>query len=1083
MRTTNPAGLLVAVSLCIGMPTAALADRCAAWAARLVSSQGIVEFKPDGEADWRPTRLGERYCFGDQLRVGARSRASVELHNDTIVRLDERSVLVLPEPAADGRDFLDLLEGALHLISRVRRALEVRTPFVNAGLEGTEFVVRLQPDTGTVVVVEGQVAVSNAFGRLVLSGGQAASASRGRAPVLRVDIDPVDAVDWAIHYPAIDVEAASPALVGAEENLRVGRVDAARAQIADALASDPNDPAALALGSIVELASNRRDAALRMAEAAVAASVTPATLTALSYAQQGGFDIAAATRTLEEAVAAFPAQALLWARLAELQMAGGDRVAALRSARRAAERDPSLAHTQTVLGFASLESGDTGAARAAFDRAIASDSADPLPRLGLGIALLRDGDSAGGRREMEIAVSLDPTNALVRSYLGKAYLGEDRYANAATELALARQLDPQDPTPWLYGAVLASARGREVQAFEELQGSIARNDNRAVFRSRLLLDQDLAIRSAALGRIYNALGFDRRGLLEGWVATTDEPASFAAHQLLADTYASLPRHEVAELSERLQAQLLRPGGLSAEPPQVSQSRLGIDGAIYRDALSQRELGTLYDAGGGQFLASLLVGGSGTTALDVAGALNHERFALGFGHFSYETDGFGDNDAQKQDITNLVLKGNVSADTGLLFEVRERQRDAGTGERFFDEAGDGLVEFRDRRQYRVGARHAFDARNTLIAAHTWLDEDYAATLRDFPFLGLFDATAVVEERATDLRYLWQAPFGNVDLGVSHAETENDSRVAFLDFSTFLPVVENERTDTTHTTAYAYASLPVAESLDVILGVSGDDLGIDINADTRRNFSRTALNPKLGLVWHIDDAWRFRAALLRTGSRVIDDAQTLEPTHVAGFNQFFDDPAGTLAAVAGVALDYRPGDDDWFAGIELARRELEIPLDDGVRIDEIDASEDRGSIHVGRVFSRRLTGSLAFHYEHIDRDDGVGPQIDGYAWSTVQRMPASLHFFPRDDTRALLRATWVKQYGRFARPSAPGGFDKGSDRFWVLDAAVTRRLPGDQVAITVGVENLLDERFAFQDTDDDRSPIASGRRGFVQLNVSF
>jgi Flp pilus assembly protein TadD len=1082
MRKVGPLGLLAAVLLCVGIPSAVLADRCEPWAARLVSSQGLVEFKPIGDANWRPAPFGEPFCFGDTLRVGPRSRASVELQNDTIVRLEEQSVLLLPEPDAEGRGFLDLVEGALHLISRVRRALEVRTPFVNAGLEGTEFVVRVAPDTGTVVVVEGRVLVSNAFGRILLSGGQAASASRGQAPVLRLDIDPVDAVDWAIHYPAIHAEAASPALVEAEANLRVGRVDEARAQIAGSLAANPDDPVALALGAIVELAQNRHDTALRMAESAVASSATPSTLTALSYAQQAGFDIGAARRTLERAVAAYPAQALLWARLAELQTAEGDREAALDSARRAVALDASLSRTHTVLGFASLEATDITTAGDAFRRAIELDSADPLPRLGLGIALLGDGDAAGGRRQLEIAASLDPTNAMVRSYLGKAYLGEDRYANAATELALAKQLDPQDPTPWLYGAVLDSARGREVAAFQELQGSIERNDNRAVFRSRFQLDQDLAIRSAALGRVYGSIGFDRRGLLEGWLATTDEPASFAAHQLLADTYASLPRHEIAELSERLQAQLLSPGGLSAEPPQVSQNRLGIDGAIYRDALSQRELGALYDEGGGQFLGSLLVGGNGTTALDVAAAMNHDRFAMSFGHFSYETDGFGVNDAQEQDITNLVLKGNLTPDTSLLFEVRDREREAGLGERFFDEANDGLVEFRERRQYRLGGRHAFDARNVLIAAHTRLDEDYSVTLREFPFFGLFDATADVDESATDLRYLWQTRFGHIDLGVSHAETENTSRTVYLDFDTFLTVIEDEQTDVSHTTAYAYANLSVTDSLNLVLGLSADDLDIDIRADSPRRFTRSALNPKLGLVWRIDDAWIARAAFMQSGSRVIDDAQTLEPTHVAGFNQFFDDPAGTLSRDTGIAIDYRP-DADWFGGIELGRRELDIPVDDGAGIDEIETSEDRGRIHLGHVFSPRLTGSLAFHYEHIDRDDGAGPQIDGYAWSTVQRMPATLHFFPRDDVKAMLRASYVKQYGRFARPAATGGFDKGSDRFWVVDAALTKRLPGNRAAITVGVENLMDESFAFQDTDSQRSTIARGRRGFVQLNVSF
>ena len=43
---------------------------------------------------------------------------------------------------------------------------------------------------------------------------------------------------------------------------------------------------------------------------------------------------------------------------------------------------------------------------------------------------------------------------------------------------------------------------------------IAINDNRAVYRSRLLLDDDLAARGAALGRIYTDIGFQQLAVVE-----------------------------------------------------------------------------------------------------------------------------------------------------------------------------------------------------------------------------------------------------------------------------------------------------------------------------------------------------------------------------------------------------------------------------------------------------------------------------------------------------------------------------------------------------------------------------------------
>ena len=146
------------------------------------------------------------------MRVQVNSRAALELANDTILRLDQKTMLLLPEAATEDDFWVDLVEGALHLLSRVKRSLEIRTPFVNAGLEGTEFVVRVLDQQAIVSVLEGKVAVSNALGRLSLIPGQTASATRHSPPVLRLQIRPEDTVHWALYYPLI----LDPAGPGAE---------------------------------------------------------------------------------------------------------------------------------------------------------------------------------------------------------------------------------------------------------------------------------------------------------------------------------------------------------------------------------------------------------------------------------------------------------------------------------------------------------------------------------------------------------------------------------------------------------------------------------------------------------------------------------------------------------------------------------------------------------------------------------------------------------------------------------------------------------------------------------------------------
>ena len=224
-----------------------------------------------------------------------------------------------------------------------------------------------------------------------------------------------------------------------------------------------------------------------------------------------------------------PDNALAWARLAELQMSAGYLDRAIEAAQRAVELQPDLARTQTVLGFAYLVQIDTGAARTAFSRAVEFDQSDPMPRLGMGLAKIREGHLEAGRIDIEIAASLDPANSLIRSYLGKAYFEERRYSLAGTQFDLAKERDPNDPTPWLYDGIMKQTQNQPVQALRDIQKSIELNDNRAVYRSKLLLDQDQAARGSSLARVYDNLGFGNRAIVETAKSLTIDPAkSFGA---------------------------------------------------------------------------------------------------------------------------------------------------------------------------------------------------------------------------------------------------------------------------------------------------------------------------------------------------------------------------------------------------------------------------------------------------------------------------------------------------------------------------------------------------------------------------
>src|SRR5215813_5772796 len=167
------------VSLLTGLfhPLLSLAaTTCDPWVAKVVSAQGTVEARREGQTQWLPARLNDVYCAGDRIQVGERSRADILLVNQPILRLDQNSTITLGGVREERTSLIELLRGALYFFSRVPRNLEIITAFVNAGVEGTEGLVRVDVDQTFISIFEGRVLAANPAGSVTLTGGQAAVA-------------------------------------------------------------------------------------------------------------------------------------------------------------------------------------------------------------------------------------------------------------------------------------------------------------------------------------------------------------------------------------------------------------------------------------------------------------------------------------------------------------------------------------------------------------------------------------------------------------------------------------------------------------------------------------------------------------------------------------------------------------------------------------------------------------------------------------------------------------------------------------------------------------------------------------------
>ena len=110
--------------------------------AYLVSMVGDVRVNGRPPAGALPNGV---ICAGDGLSVGAGSRAAVYLIGaDTPLRLDENTVSRFEPPPEPGERPGRADPGAIYFLSEVRRTLTIRTPYVNAGIEGTEVYLRVR---------------------------------------------------------------------------------------------------------------------------------------------------------------------------------------------------------------------------------------------------------------------------------------------------------------------------------------------------------------------------------------------------------------------------------------------------------------------------------------------------------------------------------------------------------------------------------------------------------------------------------------------------------------------------------------------------------------------------------------------------------------------------------------------------------------------------------------------------------------------------------------------------------------------------------------------------------------------------
>jgi tetratricopeptide (TPR) repeat protein len=1043
-----------------------------------------------GGSVWEKITGEQTFCPGEMLRTAADSRLTVLLADDIILRIDQETTLSFPENIQEKPLLLQVVEGILHIFSHRPRSLQVNTPFVNGAVEGTEFLVEVDSDSTSISVYKGLVLAANDDGTLNVAEDQTVLATKGAPPRYGTVIRSRDAINWTLYYPiimdapAVDMQDSAATLAGrAARKLSVGRIEEAQKYIAESIERDPGNSEALALKAIIAVVQGERDQALNFASRAITADPqSAAAALALSYARQAHFDIHGALDILERSSRSHPGNAQVLARLAELQLSTGETDNALQTARQAVDHDPLIGRTQAVLGFVHLARGETGQAMEAFNHAITLDQILPLARLGLGLARIRSGDLAGGRSEIEIAAALNPGSALIRSYLGKAYFEEKRDDRSRLQFEMAKTLDPADPTPWFYDAIRKQAINRPVESLRDLQRSIALNDNRAVYRSRLLLDEDLAARSTSLGRIYADLGFQQLALVEGRESVQIDPANFSAHRFLADSYSALPRHEIAKVSELLLSQLYQPINVTPVQPQLAESDLAILDGAGPITPAFNEFNPLFLRNRLALQASGVIGGNDTIGdeLVMSGVWNNYSYSLG--HFHYQTDGIRPNNDEDQDILTAFSQVRVKQHTSLLGEIRHKEREYGDLELLFDP---DIFSANQRQNltkttYRLGMNHVFGPSSEVITAFT--GQDVEDEINDTIPIGKLTITEKNEGYIAELQHLLRRDRLHVVSGLGYYDGDLTGHTVF---SRDIPYIPDDKalkeSDVVHGNAYLYSYLKPFDALRITLGLSYDSFD-------NEQHSQDQFNPKVGLSWNIFDTTMIRLAAFKVLTRTLISDQTIEPTQTAGFNQFFDDVQGTETWAYGIAADHTFSE-SFFGGAEFMTRRQDVPYEDidlsmmimSTTFNTADWQEELGRAYLYWTPCSLVSAGLEYFYEDFDRGDTFFG-TDNIQDLTTHRFRIGGGLFHPNGVSAKIRVSYISQEGTSFDPLLPAPFTD-SDYFWVVDAELRYRLPDRLGFLSLEAKNFFDGDFKYQAADPAHPDISPDQLFLFKLSLSL
>jgi tetratricopeptide (TPR) repeat protein len=950
--------------------------------ARIITRVGAVQVQKRGAAAWQATSVDQALFYNDRVRTLSDGRATVELRDLSRLRLEPRTeVLVAEVSTPPPHPRLQFQGGRGYFLDRNRpREIEVETPVGAAAIVGTEFVIEVDSATGATVLtmIDGEVLLSNPMGAATLRNGERGLVQRGQPPRKTALVAALNAVQWFLYYPGVLDTAEIGLDAGAQNALAACLAAYGQGDLLGAMSAYPSNRAPSTAAERLFLTSLRLStgrltnfdtaiepgdsaepsakalawmlAAVRHEELEQPPAATNASqCVALSYYLQSRYDLAGALAAALRATAISPRFGFACERVAELEFSFGRIPRAERALGHALALSPKNAQAHALRGFLWLARDDAAKAEAAFDRATELDPMLGNAWLGRGLGKIHAGHAGEGRSDLETAAILEPSRWLLRSYLGKACAHEALFtrdkelrgqwkALALKELELAKEHDPFDPTPWLYSALMLYNDYRISDAIEDLEKSAQLNDNRQVYRSRLLLDEDQAVRSANLADIYKDVNMIDVSLAEAARAVSFDYANFSAHLNLASTFDALRdptrfnlRYESEWFNELLLASMLAPPGavsLSQNLSQQEYSRLFAVNAVGLESTSEFFSDKEYRQTATQY-----------------GTVGKTSWAF---DLDYE---YRHGDRINNDLSRIEwysrIKQQITPEDSFFFLAK--YEDYNSGDQFL---------YYDQSSAQPGYR--FTETQTPLLLAGWHHEEGPGSHTLFLAGRLENAQHVTDASAPQLTEVVSPLSNPVNYVPFDVDYENQFQIytaelnqilqrekhtdvfgarvqggtfkasALLDnppadLASLFPSPQTSTTDSPfwRVSAYEYHHWEIVDGLMLIGGLAYDFEQYPANFRrpplTHAQTDKYHLSPKAALVWNPVPKLTLRAVFSRAlGGVSYDESVRLEPTQLAGFDQSFrsiisESLIGSVEAgeyqIAGGAVDWRIFPQTW------------------------------------------------------------------------------------------------------------------------------------------------------------------------------